>query len=96
MLVITSLNSEAFPKTIEYSLDWNNSAVGSPLNLTFNTRGLITTLGSLSIFVDTDGDGRKDVDPDYDCIVISATRINVGKLNDKGTASRADDECDAK
>jgi len=85
-----------FHRTVEYNLDWNNNAITSPIRLTFNTRGLATTLGSLSIFVDRDGDDKKDVDPDYDCIVISATRINMGNLNDKGTTSRADDECIAK
>lgn len=85
-----------FPKTVQYNLDWNNSAVTAPTNLTFNTRGIAATLGSISIFVDRDGDGKKDFEPDYDCIVISATRINTGKLNDKGTPSRADDDCEAK
>lgn len=92
----TDTQLPTYPKTVEYNLDWNNSIVGSPVNLTFNTRGIMTTLGSLSIFVDRDGDGRKDVDADYDCIVIASTRINMGKLNDKGTTSRSDDECEAK
>jgi prepilin-type N-terminal cleavage/methylation domain-containing protein len=85
-----------FPKTVQYNLDWNNSAITTPINLTFNTRGIATILGSISIFVDRDGDGKKDFEPDYDCIVIASTRINMGKLDDKGTPSRADDECVAK
>jgi prepilin-type N-terminal cleavage/methylation domain-containing protein len=85
-----------FPKTVEYNINWNNSAVGAPVNLTFNTRGIATTLGSISIFVDRDGNGEKDFEPDYDCIVIASTRINTGKLDDKGTTSRGDDECNAK
>lgn len=85
-----------FPKTVEYANDWANSAITTPRNLTFNTKGLATTLGTISIFVDRDGNGKKDFEPDYDCIVISTTRINTGKLNDKGTTSRADDECVAK
>jgi len=85
-----------YPKTVEYNLDWNNSAVAAPINLTFNTKGIATTLGTISIFVDRNSDGKKDFEPDYDCIVIASTRINTGKLDDKGTTSRGDDECNAK
>jgi len=85
-----------YPKTVEYNLDWNNSAVAAPINLTFNTNGIATTLGTISIFVDRNSDGKKDFEPDYDCIVIASTRINTGKLDDKGTTSRGDDECNAK
>jgi prepilin-type N-terminal cleavage/methylation domain-containing protein len=92
----TDTQLPTYPKTVEYNLDWNNSVVGPPVNLTFNTKGIMTTLGSLSIFVDRDGDGRKDFDPDYDCIVIAPTRINMGRLDDKGTIDRGDDECEAK
>jgi len=46
--------------------------------------------------VDRNSDGKKDFEPDYDCIVIASTRINTGKLDDKGTTSRGDDECNAK
>ncbi len=86
----------SFPKTVEYNIDWNNSAITTPANLTFNTRGTTTTLGTISVFIDRDGDGEKDFEPDYDCIVISATRINIGKLDDKGTTNRTDDDCVAK
>jgi len=85
-----------YPQTVEYNLDWNNSAVAAPINLTFNTKGIATTLGTISIFVDRNSDGKKDFEPDYDCIVIASTRINTGKLDDKGTTSRGDDECNAK
>ena len=85
-----------FPKTVEYNMDWNNAAIGAPVDITFSTRGTITTLGTISIFVDRDGDGVRDFEPDYDCIVISQTRINMGQLDGKGTTNRADDECIAK
>jgi prepilin-type N-terminal cleavage/methylation domain-containing protein len=85
-----------FPKAVEYNQDWNNNSITAPINLTFNTKGIATTLGNISIFVDRDGDGKKDFEPDYDCIIIASTRINIGKLNDKGTTSRSDDKCEAK
>ena len=87
----------SFPKTIEHEMSWNNAAIGAAVNLPFNTRGLLNgSGGTISIYVDRDADGEKDFDPDYDCIEIAASRINMGIIDDKGTSSRADDECEAK
>jgi prepilin-type N-terminal cleavage/methylation domain-containing protein len=58
-----------FPKNLNYNITWN----GNGNQITFNTRGLVT-LGR-SIWV------TSTLNPDYDCIVISATRINTGKLD---------------
>jgi type II secretory pathway pseudopilin PulG len=83
-------------RTVEYPISWNNAAIGAAISVPFNSRGLATTSGEISVYVDNDADGKKDFDPDSDCIEIEESRINMGHLNDKGTTSRADDECDSK
>lgn len=75
----------SYPKTIDYDLTWNG--VGN--TVTFNTRGLIQPNRTICLFTDFDGDTVSDVEPDYDCLVISPTRINMGKLNSQTGA------CDA-
>ncbi len=88
-----------FPKTIEYDLNWNG-AVPSGNLIDFNTRGITepqaTPLGgTICIFTDFDGDGTSDSNPDYDCIVISRTRINMGKIGDQSGGCLSTN-CDAK
>jgi len=83
----------SFPKTVEIELDWNNSGITSPVNLSFDTKGLAGNTGEISVFVDDDSNGEQDFTPDYDCIVISTTRIIMGQLDVKGTSLRSDDEC---
>ena len=84
---------------MEYDISLNG-AVPSDDRIDFNTRGIVqpaaTPLGgTICIFTDFDGDGVSDSDPDYDCIVISATRINMGKIPDQvGACNSAN--CDAK
>jgi prepilin-type N-terminal cleavage/methylation domain-containing protein len=56
-------------KTVEYALDENITGT----TVRFNTRGVTTNLGSINFTL------PPDVDPDYDCIVISQMRINIGK-----------------
>jgi prepilin-type N-terminal cleavage/methylation domain-containing protein len=79
--ILPPLTSPEAAKPVEYNLRWNSSDISTPVNLTFNTKGLATTLGTISVFVDRDGDGERDFEPDYDCIVIASTRINMGKWN---------------
>lgn len=74
----------SFPKTVEFDIRWGYAALGAQQDIAFNERGLATTTGNISIFIDRDSDGEKDFVPDYDCIVIAATRINLGQLNDDG------------
>ena len=88
--ILPPLTSPETAKPVEYNLRWNNSDISTPVNLTFNTKGLATMLGTISVFVDRDGDGKRDFEPDYYCIVIARTRINMGKLNATTT------NCDAK
>ncbi|GBD99932.1 hypothetical protein BMS3Abin07_01979 [bacterium BMS3Abin07] len=75
----------SFPKVVDYPITW---AAGS---ISFDEKGIIqpsvTPLGAtLCIFTDFDGDGTSDFDPDYDCIVISPMRLQLGKLTLQNTA----------
>jgi prepilin-type N-terminal cleavage/methylation domain-containing protein len=73
----TANDAQVLPtKTIQYALTWGGG------NITFDNRGLVSPNGTISI--------TSTVDPDYDCIVLFATRINMGKWN----ATSAD--CDVK
>jgi prepilin-type N-terminal cleavage/methylation domain-containing protein len=84
----------SFPKTIEYTMDWNNAGIGSAVTVPIDTRGLADSTGSISFFVDKDSDGKRDFTPDYDCIAIDVSRIKMGKIKDNGTTIRSDDTCD--
>jgi prepilin-type N-terminal cleavage/methylation domain-containing protein len=68
-----------FPKTVEYVITMNGGG-----GITFDRRG--TASASRTICVTT------TADPDYDCIMVSATRINMGKLTTQISAGGA---CDA-
>jgi prepilin-type N-terminal cleavage/methylation domain-containing protein len=93
-----------YPKTIEYDLNWSGAVPSGrdPEDLIdFDQRGITapqaTPLGgTICIFTDFDGDGVSDSDPDYDCIIISRTRINMGKLNTQIAGECDADHCDAK
>jgi len=64
----------SFPKTVEYPLRWDGAA---PVNevISFDKRGIMTNWGTVGLFVSS-----ASVDPDYDCIIIAQTRINMGKM----------------
>lgn len=59
------------PKTVEYANKVNG--FGIPVTFRFNNRGLISPLRTINIDHDTE--------PDNDCIVISTTRINMGRMS---------------
>jgi len=80
-------------KTVDYAVTWAGGTIQ------FDNRGIVlpsaTPLGAtICIFTDYDGDGSNlsDFDPDSDCIVISQTRINTGKLTAQNTAGGACDD----
>lgn len=75
----------SFPKTINYDVKIGTVAGVPPFTFTFNRRGLALQERTICIFTDFDGDKISDVNPDYDCIVLSATRINMGKLKKQDT-----------
>ena len=56
-----------FPKTVTDSLTWGGG------NIEFSTRGTITNWGTIRV--------TNSFNADYDCIVISQTRINMGQWN---------------
>ena len=73
----------SFPKTVEFDLRWDDAPIaGVQPPLIFTSRGIANRLGTLSVFIDRDGDGIQDFSPDYGCIVISMTRINLGRWNE--------------
>lgn len=52
-------------KTIQYAITWGGG------NITFDTGGLVSPNGTVRV--------NSTLNPDYDCIVLFATRINMGK-----------------
>jgi len=63
-----------YPRTVEYAVTWTGGTIE------FDKRGIIqpsaTPLGGTIRIITS-----STTDPDYDCIVISRTRIIAGKLN---------------
>jgi len=67
-------------KNLAYPLTWSGSAT-----LTFNARGLSNTNNTICVF--------SAYSPSYDCIVISSTRIRMGRLlNQSGGCASANCE----
>jgi prepilin-type N-terminal cleavage/methylation domain-containing protein len=79
-----------FPKTVEYALACNGTGILTT-TFSFDKRGIVNLGRTICVFTDVDGNGTSDYDPDYDCIVISQTRINIGKLTTQDTAGGACD-----
>lgn len=72
-----------YPKRVEYALNWN-AAVPANQSISFDKRGVITVVGTTPFPVSDPVISlttAADVDPDYNCIVISQTRINMGKMS---------------
>ncbi len=61
----------SFPKKVKHTL---NSNIASPL--TFNTRGMLSVQRTLHFDLTDSG-----LDPDYDCMKISRTRIILGRYD---------------
>ncbi|MCE5194872.1 MAG: prepilin-type N-terminal cleavage/methylation domain-containing protein [Nitrospiraceae bacterium] len=76
----------AAAKTVLHPITW----AGGVINIDRNgvTRPTVGALGgTICIFTDgPDADTDSDFDPDYDCIVISPTRIRMGKISTQNTA----------
>ncbi len=68
----------SFPKKVEYPI--TNNFAGKIIN--FDKRGIVQPRGTICFFTDKD--------PDYDCIVISPTRIIMGKLKSNEGACKAE------
>lgn len=93
---VTDLLQPTYPKTAAYALNWAGAA---PVNRTvgIDKRGMIRVFNNNVLddpFPVPDPivslATPAGIDPDYNCIVISQTRINMGKMNVAGT------DCDAK
>ncbi|MBI5676464.1 MAG: GspH/FimT family pseudopilin [Nitrospirae bacterium] len=69
------------PKILDYPLLCNGAECDDVV--TFNPKGIASPNGTIHL-------DKGDNNPDYDCIVVFSTRINIGKWDDD------DEECDAK
>ena len=63
----TDTTVPTFPKTSEYTITWSGGGT-----ITYNQSGIISTPGTVCL--------TTTADPDYDCIDVLQTRINIGKL----------------
>jgi hypothetical protein len=75
----------SFPKIMDYEVEIGTAAGVPPITFEFSRRGLVSPERTICMFTDFDGDKVSDVDPDYDCIVLAATRIKMGKLQRQDT-----------
>jgi len=83
----TVLNS-TFPKTLQYSM---SSSPAGLMPLTFDKRGLIYS-GATPLLIDPAANpptvtislADANIFPDYDCIVMSQSRINIGLMTPPG------------
>jgi prepilin-type N-terminal cleavage/methylation domain-containing protein len=73
----TSNDTLVLQKTLDKAITWN----GSTATMEFNVRGLCNTLMTICIY--------STVNPEYDCIKTSRTRITLGKLTTQGTCSES-------
>lgn len=69
----------SFPKRVDFELSWDQG-----LPISFSARGFAAPQGTLSVFIDRDGDGKQDFIPDFGCIDVSFTRINLGRYTKTG------------
>lgn len=65
-----------YPKRAEYPLNWGTSPAVPPVNqvISFDKYGVLNVQGTISFTT------AANIDPDYNCIVISRTRINIGQM----------------
>ena len=75
-------------KTINYPPKTSSTITGYPVTLIMDARGLISTntnslISAASIPFDT-----RDTAPEYDCLQLYATRINIGRWDEKNCNPR--------
>jgi hypothetical protein len=64
------------PKYFKYPSLWRGTVVMHINGIVSNT---VSYLGATVRFdLDLDGDGMPDISPDYDCVILSSLRINIG------------------
>jgi hypothetical protein len=80
----TDTTIATFPKRVEQTVTVNGAA---PYELEFTKWGVVTPERTICVF--------STYDPDYDCIIVSRTRINMGKIANQGNPCQSAN-CDAK
>ncbi len=81
----TALDRLVLTKTLDtrYPITWNNIA---NTQLEFSTRGFLNPSDRRTMCI------FSDLEPDYDCMVLSETRINVGRITTQDTAGGVCDD----
>lgn len=67
----------SFPKNVDYTVNWDGGGT-----ITFDNRGLASPNGTISFTLPS------GVTPDYDCITLEATRINMGLMTGGACVAR--------
>jgi len=68
---------QPFPKQLEYAVQIG-AAVPADFDFTFDAQGLVSPERTICAFT--------QLDPDYDCITLSQTRVIMGKIRNQGGA----------
>ncbi|HBE44069.1 MAG TPA: hypothetical protein DDW17_01115 [Deltaproteobacteria bacterium] len=71
----TDVRLAGYPKTFKFPLSWG----GGSTTIEFSAKGLANTSNTFCVF--------SNINPAYDCIVVSWTRIILGKLKSQGSCS---------
>ena len=79
----------SFPKTVQYNISWSWSGASNQYRVNFDNRGIVQPAsnplgGTICI-----AGSSTTTSPDYDCVEISQTRINTGKLTTQISAGGA-------
>lgn len=64
------------PKKFKYQSHWTGTVIMDVKGIISKAGGALLTNGALAIRFDAEG-----VDPEYDCILVGPSRMNVGKWN---------------
>lgn len=73
----TDVRLAGYPKTFKFPLSWGGGGTGATVE--FSAKGLANTSNTFCVF--------SNINPAYDCIVVSRTRIILGKLKNQGSCS---------
>ncbi len=89
----TASDTQVLQKNLDanHPITWSNVA---NIQIEFNTRGILCERDAMSNLCINDDKvicSNTDIESDYDCIVISASRVNLGKLTTRIPGGACDD-----